>query len=377
MDFEFSTEQEQLRESVRRFLADRAPIAYVREMYDEERGTTDGIWRGLAELGATSLLVPEEDGGAGMGMVDAAVVLEELGRAVHPGPYASSAIGATSLIAALADPEQQRLVLPSLATGETVATVGLYEAGRRNEWRTPTTIARYDEAADAWCVTGTKVHVPDAIAADIVLVTADVDGTLGVFSVRADGGSILIEATPTVDGTRKEGRVRLEDAPAIRLGTGDATDAVSATVDRLHTAAVVDGVGAASRALEIALDYAKQRQQFGVPIGSFQAVQHLCVDMARAVELARAAAYYACWAIDDADPDERHRAATMALAFAADELYAVGAGAVQVHAGVGFTWEHDIHLFYKRLLTLQHAGGGSLDQLEELASIALAPEPGV
>ena len=139
----------------------------------------------------------------------------------------------------------------------------------------------------------------------------------------------------------------------------------------MHTAAVVDGVGAAARVLEIAVDYAKERQQFGVPIGSFQAVQHLCADMLRAVELARAAAYYACWAFDGADASERHRATTMALAFAADELYGVGASAIQVHAGIGFTWEHDAHLFYKRLLTLQHTGGGAIDQLEELASIAL------
>ncbi len=140
----------------------------------------------------------------------------------------------------------------------------------------------------------------------------------------------------------------------------------------MGAASVVEGVGTAARALEISLEYAKQRQQFGVPIGSFQAVQHLCADMLRAVELARAAGYYACWACDAADPFERHRAVTMALAFATDELYRVGASAVQVHGGIGYTWEHDIHLFYKRLLTLQETGGGAVDQLEELAAIVLA-----
>jgi alkylation response protein AidB-like acyl-CoA dehydrogenase len=139
----------------------------------------------------------------------------------------------------------------------------------------------------------------------------------------------------------------------------------------VHTAWVVDGVGAAQRAMEMAIDYAKERRQFDAPIGSFQAVQHLCADMLRNVELARAASYYACWALDAADRAEAHRATTMALAFAADGLSAVGASVIQVHGGIGYTWEHDAHLYYKRLLTLQGLGGGTADHLEELASIVL------
>ncbi len=369
MDFEFSAEQEALRDSVRRFLADRAPIAYVREMLNDERGTTDAVWSGLADLGVTGLLVPEAHGGAGMGMVDAAVVLEEIGRAVHPSPYASSAIGAVSLIMGAGTDEDHAALLPSLASGEQVGTVALYEPDRRSEWRSPTTTAVPD--ADAWRLDGSKAHVPSATAADVFVVTASTpDGSLGVFIVDRTASGVTVAPTPTVDGTSKQGAVTLAGAPARRLGT-DATDAVAATVDRMHAAAVVDGVGAASRALEISVEYAKGRQQFGVPIGSFQAVQHLCADMLRAVELARAASYYACWTADAAEAEERHRAATMALAFAADELYAVGASAVQVHAGVGFTWEHDIGLYYKRLLTLQQTGGGATDQLEELATIVL------
>jgi alkylation response protein AidB-like acyl-CoA dehydrogenase len=165
--------------------------------------------------------------------------------------------------------------------------------------------------------------------------------------------------------------LRLDGTPAHRLRDGDVSTAVAETVDRLGVASVVDGVGTAARALELSVEHAKARQQFGVPIGSFQGVQHLCADMLRAIELARACSYYACWACDAASPDERHRAVTMALAFAADELYRVGASAIQVHGGIGYTWEHDVHLFYKRLLTLQETGGGSVDQLEELAAIVL------
>jgi acyl-CoA dehydrogenase len=206
----------------------------------------------------------------------------------------------------------------------------------------------------------------------LIVVTATANGSeLSAFVVAPDAPGVALDATPTIDGTRKFATITLTEAPARRLGTGDATAAIAETVDRLGIAAVVDGVGAASRALEMAIEYAKDRRQFGRPIGSFQAVQHLCADMLRAVELARAGAYYACWAADAADPAERHRAATIAQAFAADELYTVGASLIQVHGGIGFTWEHDAHLYYKRLLTLKELSGGSPGQLEELAALVL------
>jgi alkylation response protein AidB-like acyl-CoA dehydrogenase len=254
--------------------------------------------------------------------------------------------------------------------------VAFEEPERRGNWREPGTTARRD--GDAWRVTGRKVHVADVTAADLVLVTARAEDDLAVLVVRPGTDGVALTATPTVDGTRREGTIELEDAPAERLGldAADVAAALAETIDRLAIAAVVDGVGAAARALELSVDYAKERRQFDQPIGSFQAVQHLCADMLRAVELARAAAYYACWACDAADAQERHRAAVMAQAFAADELYTVGASAIQIHAGVGFTWEHDAHLYYKRLLSLQHRGGGATDHLEELAALILDESPG-
>jgi len=362
LDFEFSEDQELLRATVRRFLAERAPVAYVRSMLDDERGATDEIWSGLAELGVTGLLVPEAQGGAGMGMVDMAVVREELGRAVHPGPFASSAVGAVSLVTLAGSADDRAGLLAGLASGESVGTVALAEPER----------TRATHTGGEWTITGRKVHVPDGIAADVVFVTAVTgDGELGAFAVARDAPGLEVTATPTVDGTHKFATVAMTDTPARRLGAGDATDAVAETVDRLGAAAVVDGVGAAFRALEMAVEYAKERRQFDRPIGSFQAVQHLCADMLRAVELARAGAYYASWAADAADPAERHRAATMAQAFAADELYAVGASLIQVLGGIGFTWEADAHLYYQRLLTLKELAGGSRGQLEELASLVL------
>ncbi|HEV3135363.1 MAG TPA: acyl-CoA dehydrogenase family protein, partial [Acidimicrobiia bacterium] len=279
MDFEFSEDQELLRATVRRFLTERAPIAYVRDVLDDERGTTDDVWSGLSALGVTGLLVPEVHGGAGMGMVDMAVVLEELGRAVHPGPFASTAVGAASLIALAGSEEDRAELLPALASGDTIGTVAL----------SASTDMQAVVANDGWTLAGETAHVPDAAAADSIVVTATTaDGELGAFLVARDTPGLAIESMPTVDGTRKFATITLAEAPARRLGTGDATGAVAETVDRLGIAAVVDGVGAASRALEMAIEYAKERRQFNRPIGSFQAVQHLCADMLRAVELARA-----------------------------------------------------------------------------------------
>lgn len=376
MDLEFSPEQEQLRATVRRFLSERAPVSpYVRSMLDDARGTSDDVWRGLASLGVTALADPS----SATAMVDTAVVLEELGRAVHPGPFTSSAVGAVGVVALAGTERDRETWMAALTSGETVGTVALLEPARRYQWRSPVTRATR-VADDEWRVDGTKVHVRDASAADVVFVVASgADGELGVFAVDAADPAVAVDATPTVDGTRKEATVVLDGARARRLGDDDrgnsgggcAPGPVAQVVDRLAVADVVDGVGAAARALELAVEYAKAREQFGRPIGSFQAVQHLCADMLQAVELARAGAYYACWALDAADACERHRAATMAKAFASDELYRVGASALQVFGGVGFTWEHDIHLYLKRLMSLRQVGGTSDDHLAELASIAL------
>jgi alkylation response protein AidB-like acyl-CoA dehydrogenase len=318
VDFEFTAEQEQLRSSVRRFLDDRAPMPYVRAMYEDARGTTPDVWNGLVDLGVLD---------RGMSMTDLGVVLEEMGRAVHPGPFLSSAVGARFAIESIAPSDP---LLDEIANGSTVATVAIDRA-----------------------------HVPDAMTADVVLVF---DASV-LYAVRD------FDVTPvaTPDGTRKIGKVTANEAGR-RIGAGDLQPAI----DRWMIGFVVDGVGAATRALELAVAYSHERVQFDRPIGSFQAVQHLCADMLTSLELARAGAYYALWAADNEDGAEVHRAATMAMAFAGDALAKIGADAIQVFGGVGYTWEHDIHLFYKRLLTLQHAFGPTSDHLEELMTIVQA-----
>ncbi len=252
MDFEFSTEQEMLRTSVRALLADRAPMPSVRAAYDSGAFDRDA-WKGLADLGVLDL-----------GMVDAAVVLEELGRAVSPMPYASSAIGARALVPGL----------------DAIGALAIFETGRRYDWRAPAVQARPDN--DVWRLDGAKVHVADAAAADVFVVTArDREGNLAVFTTE----SARVEPSATIDGTRHSATVVFESSAAQQIVLDNAEAAIARAIDRLGVAYVVDGVGAAARAMELAVEYAKERVQFDRPIGSFQAVQHLCADMLRTVEL--------------------------------------------------------------------------------------------
>ncbi len=363
MDFEFTSEEEQLRASVARFLVERAPTSYVRSMLDDPVGTTAEVWRGLCDIGATGLLAPGHRGGAGMGMTAMGVVLEELGRAVHPGPFLASAVGAVSALSAI-DAEDPLLV--ALADGSHIATLALWDDLRGWQWRKPTTVARGAR------LTGDKFRVPDAIGADTLLVTASDGDDLGLYAVERGAPGVTVTACETPDGTRKAASVALRDVAGRRVGGDDATAGMATVVDRLLIAHVVDGVGAASAALALAVEYAKQRRQFGRPIGSFQAIQHLCADMLQALELGRAGAYYALWAADNADPVEVHRAATMAMAFASDRFFRIGADTIQIFGGVGFTWEHDAHLYYKRLLSLEHVHGGTGEHLDELAALVVA-----
>lgn len=357
MNLELTDEQRALRDTVRQFLAERATVAaHVRPLLEDPTGTTGEVWRGLAELGTTGLVVPPEYDGAGMTMVEAGIVAEELGAALHPGPWLSCAVAAPRALQRMGADDTGTALLRGIADGSMIVTVGPL-AGPR-----PTAVGNGQDVV----LRGIGSLVPDVAAADVLLVLAEVSEGTALFAVQTS--SVDIAATPQVgvDQTRKHFRVTLEDVPAQRVASAPA-EAVEALVDDVLVAWAADALGAAQTVMNRAVEYAKVRRQFGQPIGSFQAVQHLCVDMYETVELARGGVLHALWAADAAEPAERHLAAVRAKAFAA-QLATVADTAIQVLGGVGYTWEHDAHLYLKRLLSWSAFLGGPDQYLVEVGS---------
>ncbi|WNG91562.1 acyl-CoA dehydrogenase family protein [Mycobacterium sp. ITM-2016-00318] len=351
MNLELTDEQLALRDTVRQYLAEKASVpGHVRPMLDDPTGSTDDVWHGLARLGATGVLVPHEHGGAGMTMVDAGVVAEELGAALYPGPWLSSAVAATR---ALTRTGAGGELLAGIADGTVVATVGGVTGSR--------------PSADRRTLHGELTAVPDVAAATVLLVFADGADGPALYSVDPASRGVTVSARAHVDPTRKLFDVTLDGVAARRLADAPA-DAVEALVDDILIALAADAVGVANAVMQLAVDYAKVRKQFDQPIGSFQAVQHLCVDMYESVELARSGVIHALWAADCAEPAERHLAAIRAKAFAG-RLAAVGDTAIQVFGGIGFTWEHDAHLYLKRLLGWSALFGPPDRYLEEVGAI--------
>jgi alkylation response protein AidB-like acyl-CoA dehydrogenase len=362
MNLELTDEQLALRDTVRHFLADKASIAgHVRPMLEDPTGTTEMVWRGLADLGTTGLLVAPEYHGAGMTMVEAGVVLEELGAGLHPGPWLSTAVAATrALTRFAADSGTAATLFRGIADGSTTATVGPLGGAR------PTVVELHPGSVREVVLRGEVEGIWDVVAADVMLVFADERNSTGLFAVETATAGIDVTPQSGIDQTRKRFRVTLNDTQAQRLATAS-PDAIEALVDDIVVAWAADALGAARAVMDLAIEYAKVRRQFGRPIGAFQAVQHLCVDMYETVELARSGVIHALCAADAADREERHLAAMRAKAFAG-RLTTVGDAAIQVFGGIGYTWEHDAHLYLKRLLSWNEFLGGPDRYLEELGA---------
>jgi alkylation response protein AidB-like acyl-CoA dehydrogenase len=353
MKLQHTDEQRALRDTVRHFLAQHAGVAeHTRALVREQRGTTPEVWCGLAALGATGILVPAEWGGAGMTMTDAAVVAEEMGAAVYPGPWLSSAVAAPRAIARFGAECATTDLLSALAGGTTIATVGPLGQGEI-------------QASESGALRGDFI-VADAGAADVILVVVDHGDGAALFAVPTDLTQVIVTRETGIDETRRNFRVVFDEAPARFIGSA-APSALSALVDDVLIVAAADALGAAQRLVDLVLDYAKTRVQFGQPIGSFQSVAHLCVDMYETVELARSGVIHAAWAADADDPDERHAAAIRLKAFAG-KLAAVGDTAIQVLGGIGYTWEHDAHFYLKRLLSWNSLLGNPDTYLQEVGS---------
>ncbi|MET7725101.1 acyl-CoA dehydrogenase family protein [Streptomyces mirabilis] len=366
MDFAFSEEQEELGRTVRAFLADTSPETEVRRLMETPEGFNRALWRRMgSELGLQGLAVPEEYGGAGCGPVEVGVVMEEMGRALLCAPFLSSAVLATTTLLRCADEEARGRLLPGLASGELVATLALTEDSARWDAAGVQLIAR--ETDGSWELTGHKMFVLDGAAADIVLTVARTDDGIGVFLVDGDAPGLTREPLPTMDPTRRQARLDYHAVPATRLRThSDGWGLVAEVLDRAAVALAAEQVGVASRALDMAVEYAKVRHQFGRPIGSFQAVKHLLADVLLEVESARAAAHYALLTAESEAP-ELPAVASLAKAFCSDACLQATAENIQVHGGIGFTWEHPAHLYLKRAKTSQLLFGDPAYHRELLA----------
>jgi alkylation response protein AidB-like acyl-CoA dehydrogenase len=338
VDFTFSAEQEDFRSAVRSTLSSEAPSTYVREMIDHSVGVTPRLWEQIAELGWLGVLAPTEAGGLGLGMVDLVVLQEELGRLPFPGPFVSSAVAATLGAMRLGATE----LLDDLVSGRRRGTVAVEEPGHGDPLASVRSSAKPD--GGSWALSGTKPFVLDGAGADWALVVADEGGALGTFLLEEPRG----EQVPVLDVTRKVARLELDGRRAERVGPpGDHSPIWRRVLDDVNVALCAELVGTCERALELAVEYAKVRVQFDRPIATFQVIKHKAADMLHRVELARVGTHFAAWASDTEDAG-RERAAAMCKGYVAEAANQVTAESIQVHGGIGFTWDVDCHLLYRR-----------------------------
>jgi alkylation response protein AidB-like acyl-CoA dehydrogenase len=354
MDFGFSEEQDMLRKSARDFLAKESPMAYVRQMMEDDRGFREDQWRKMADLGWMGLILPEEHGGAGLDFVDMIVVLEEMGRVVLPGPFFSTVILGGVAINEGGSAAQKKELLPKLAAGDLRVTLAQLEPNAR--WDADGIQLEAKKAGRGYSLSGTKLFVPDAHTADLMIVAGRAPGSKGaeavsLFLVDAKAAGVTTTLLKTMDQTRKLCEVVLEDVsvPGDRvLGEpGQGWKLLERIVDRGKVGLCGEMCGGAERVLEMSVEYAKVREQFGRPIGSFQAIQHKCANMLVEVESSKSATYYAAWAVAN-DVAEAPLAAAMAKAYCSDAYRHTAGEGIQIHGGIGFTWEHDMHIYFKR-----------------------------
>jgi alkylation response protein AidB-like acyl-CoA dehydrogenase len=354
MDFGFSEEQDMLRKLAHDFLAKESPMPTVRRMMEDDLGYSVETWRKMADLGWMGLVFPQDVGGAGLRILDLVVVLEEMGRALMPGPFFSTVLlGGLSILEGGSDAQKMRYLAPLIA-GELKATLAVPEAGGAWDAAAVATTATAD--AGGFLLNGTKRFVPDAHVADLILVAARTEASkreegISLFALDVPKEGVSVTTLDTLDQTRKLCDVKLDQ---VRVGPESLIAARGAgwailqrVIDRATVGLCAETCGGAERVLEMSVDYAKVRVQFDRPIGSFQAIQHKCANMLSLVESAKAATYYAAWAVSN-DASDASLAAAMAKSYASDAYRVLAGEAIQIHGGIGFTWEHDLQLYFRR-----------------------------
>jgi alkylation response protein AidB-like acyl-CoA dehydrogenase len=352
MRFSFTEEQEEFRVFLRRFLETKSPTTEVRRLMDTDEGYDEAVWKQLSsELGLPAVHVPEEYGGQGFTVAELAIVVEEMGRTLLCAPYFSSAVLGTTTILEAATEEQKRTLLPPLAAGETRATLAFTE--ENGLWDSSGVEATATISGDGFTIDGTKSFVLDGHTADMIVVLARKPSTSGddglsFFTVAGDAKGLTRTLLKTTDPTRKQTRLKFESVRAELLGTeGAAADPLTKVLDIAAICLANEMVGGAEKLRESALEYSLMRVQFGRQIGSFQTMKHKSADMLLEVELAKSAAYYAAAAAAEGD-DETPALACLAKAGASQAYMQTAINTVQIHGGIGFTWDNDTHLWFKR-----------------------------
>src|SRR3989441_483199 len=366
MNFGFSEDQELLRDTARKFLDSECPTTFVRKMMADETAHSTELWKKITRLGWLGIIVPEEYGGSGGNFLDLVVILEEMGKSLLPGPFFATVLLGSTAVLAGGSAAQKAALLPTVAAGNLLLTLAVAEPSGRYD-AAGVTLAATSKGSD-FVLSGEKLFVQDAHVADQLVVAARTsqgsspqDG-ITLFLVDAKAPGVRISQLKTVDMTRRQCHVTFQDvavAGSQVLGeVGKGWPIVRRVLDQAMAGLCAEIVGTAQKALDIAVAYAKERVQFGKPIGSFQAVKHKCVDMMVQVENARSLTYYAAWTVDENVP-EVGQAVPMAKAYCSDMAKTVTSEAIQVHGGIGFTWEHDMHLFYRRGLAAEAAFGSA------------------
>jgi alkylation response protein AidB-like acyl-CoA dehydrogenase len=376
MDIGFTEEQELLRDTARKFLDSECDTKFVRQMMATEAAVTPEFWGKLAGNGWLGITYPEDAGGSGLGLVDLVVLMEEVGRAVMPGPFPATVLLGGAAIAEAGSAAQRIEFLPGIAAGEIKATLAATEPNARWDAAGITLAAR--EARGGFTLSGTKLFVPDAHLADVLVVAARTrDGStmedgVSLFVVPKSTAGVAVRLLPSVDETRKLCEVRFGNvtvpATALLGELHQGWPALARVIDRAAVALSAEMCGAAQRVLDITVDYAKMRVAFGKPIGAYQGVKHKCADMLIEIENAKSLTYYAAWAVDEGEPDAT-MAVSMAKAAASDAGRKVCAAGIQLHGGIGMTWEHDLQLYLKRAKASEIALGDANWHRERIARL--------
>jgi alkylation response protein AidB-like acyl-CoA dehydrogenase len=356
MNFAFTDEQDELRKIVRSFLESKSPESAVREQMETEVGFDRAVWAQMAEqMGLQGLHIPEQFGGSGFTYVELGIVLEEMGRALLCAPFLSTVVLAANALLLSGDDAAKKDYLPGIASGETIATVAFTEPSGR--WDESGIEMQAAKSAEGYTLTGTKMYVLDGHTADLILVLArtgssghrpDPGAGISLFAVDGEADGLTRTPLSTMDQTRKQARLDFDGTPARLIESeGIGWDFMARVLDLVAVGLAAEQVGGAQKVLEMAVEYAKVRVQFGRPIGSFQAIKHKCADMLLEVESAKSAAYYGMWCAAEMD-DELPSVASMAKAYCSEAYFHAAAENIQIHGGIGFTWEHPAHLYFKR-----------------------------